>query len=103
MQEGNITNIEVDLHRKNKEALICELSATVIYDEYKDILGILTLLHDISERKNIAEIQRKYTLKLEESNLNLKMKLQIDYLQKIKYVILYIMMLLQKFLTEKKC
>jgi len=72
MQTGNVTNIEVDLHRENKETLVCELSATVIYDEYKDILGILILLHDVSERKMIAEIQKKYTLKLEETNLNLK-------------------------------
>jgi diguanylate cyclase (GGDEF)-like protein/PAS domain S-box-containing protein len=72
MQEGNAINIEVDLHKKNKEALGCELSATVIYDEYKDILGILILLHDVSERKSIAEIQEKYTFKLEESNLILK-------------------------------
>ncbi|WP_241408217.1 hypothetical protein [Clostridium beijerinckii] len=27
------------------------MSATIIYDEYSDILGILILLHDISERK----------------------------------------------------
>ena len=72
MQERNVINIEVDLYRKNKEALICELSATVIYDEYKDILGILILLHDVSERKNLAEIQKKYTFGLEESNLKLK-------------------------------
>jgi len=72
IQERNVINIEVDLHRKNKEALVCELSATVIYDEYKDILGILVLLHDVSERKKIAEIQEKYTLKLEESNIKLE-------------------------------
>ena len=72
MQEGFVINIEVDLFRKNKEDLVCELSATVIYDEYKDILGILTLLHDVSGRKKIAEIQRKYSFELEESNLKLK-------------------------------
>ncbi|HEY5556005.1 diguanylate cyclase domain-containing protein [Acetobacterium sp.] len=72
MQTGNVTSIEVDLHRGHKEALVCELSATVIQDEYKDILGILALLHDVSERKMIAEIQEKYTLKLEETNLKLK-------------------------------
>jgi len=59
MQLGNVTNVEVDLLRKDKEILVCELSATVIYDEYKDILGIVILLHDVSERKNIAEIQKK--------------------------------------------
>lgn len=72
MQAENAANIEVDLHRENKEALVSELSATVIYDEYKDILGILILLHDISERKKIAVVQKKYTLKLEETNLKLK-------------------------------
>ena len=72
MQVGTVSNIEVDLHRENKEALACELAATVIYDEYKDILGIIALLHDVSERKNIAEIQKIYTLKVEESNLKLE-------------------------------
>jgi len=67
MQTGNVINIEVDLFRENKEALVCELSATVIYDEYKDVLGILILLHDVSRRKKIAEIQREYALKLEKS------------------------------------
>ena len=72
MEVGNAINIEVDLYRKNKEPLVCELSATVIYDEYKDILGILILLHDVSERKKMALIQKKYTLKLEETNSMLK-------------------------------
>ena len=72
IEAGKVTNIEVDVHRKNKESLACELSATVIYDEYKDILGIVILLHDISERKNISEIQKKYACKLEESNNILK-------------------------------
>ena len=72
MQAGNVNNLEVDLKRKNKEAIICELTAKVVYDEYKDILGILTVLHDVSERKKITEIQRNYTLKLEESNFKLK-------------------------------
>ena len=72
MQTGNVNNIEVDLYRENKEPLVCELSATLVYDEYNDILGIVTLLHDVSERKDTAEIQKEYTLKLEESNLQLK-------------------------------
>ena len=72
MEIGNIVNTEVDLNRKNKEALICELSATVIYDKYKDKLGILVLLHDVSERKSLIEIQKKYSLALEGSNFKLK-------------------------------
>ena len=72
MQTVNAINIEVDLHRKNEESLVCELSATVIYDEYKDILGILTLLHDVSEREKTAKLLKNYSLKLEESNIKLK-------------------------------
>jgi len=72
MQSGNVTNIEIDLYRRNIEPLVCDLSATVIYDEYKDVLGILTQLHDVSGRKKIEEIQKKNTLKLEESNFKLK-------------------------------
>jgi len=67
MQAGYIINIEIDLFRRNKEALVCELFATVIYDEYKDVLGILILLHDVSIMKKIDELQREYTFKLEES------------------------------------
>ena len=91
MQAGNVSNIEVDLHRSNKEALVCELSATVIYDEYKDILGILVLLHDVSEKKKIAEIQKKYTLKLEESNLKLENEITVRLLaeEQIRHFVYY--------------
>ncbi|MGV8905655.1 MAG: diguanylate cyclase domain-containing protein [Acetobacterium sp.] len=68
MHKCSVTNIEVNLHSENKEVLICELSATVIFDEYKDILGIIILLHDVSERKKLGAIQKEYTLKLEEAN-----------------------------------
>lgn len=72
IQAENAINIEVDLRRKYNEPLVCELAATVIFDEYKDILGILVLLHDVSERQKIAEIQKEYTLKLKEKNLKLR-------------------------------
>lgn len=62
---GNLSNVEINLHRKNKDSLVCELSATIILDEYNDILGILVLLHDVSERKKMLELQSKYTLQLE--------------------------------------
>jgi len=91
LQEEKVINIEVDLHRKNKEALIYELLATIIYDEYKDILGIVTLLHDVSERKKIAEIQKKYTLKLEESNLKLENEITVRLLaeEQIRHFVYY--------------
>ncbi|MBK5241399.1 diguanylate cyclase [Clostridium sp.] len=73
-------NIEVDLHRVGEEDLVCELSATIMHDEYKDTLAILTQLHDISERKKIAKIQKEANLRLEEMNLKLKNNI-IDRLQ----------------------
>ncbi|MBU3114087.1 diguanylate cyclase domain-containing protein [Clostridium lacusfryxellense] len=76
MQEEKVVNIEVDLHKKNKDKLICELSGTVIYDEYKDVLGILVILHDVSERKKIDELQKLYTYELEDSNIKLKKEIE---------------------------
>jgi len=83
IREGHVSNIEVDVKRKDLDSLVCELSGTVIYDEYKDILGIVILLHDVSEKKNVIKIQQRYnseleykiaerTSKLKESNLILK-------------------------------
>jgi diguanylate cyclase (GGDEF)-like protein/PAS domain S-box-containing protein len=72
MKEGTVKNIEVDLKNKDKTCIAFELSGTVLYDEFKDILGIVILLHDISERKKIAELERTYALSLEASNLILK-------------------------------
>lgn len=76
LQAKNVINLEVDCLRKNKEALVCELTATTIFDEYKDSLGILILLHDVSERKKIAEIQKDYTLRLKEKNLKLRKEIK---------------------------
>ena len=91
IQTGNVVNIEVDLYKKNKESLVCELSVTVIYDEYKDIIGILTLLHDVSEKKRISEIQKQYTFKLQESNVKLKNEITDRILaeDKIQHYIYY--------------
>jgi len=71
-----IKDAEVNLQRKDGTYKICELSSTVLYDEYKDKLGILILLHDISERKKISEIEKIYTSKLEETNLILKKQIE---------------------------
>lgn len=64
IKEGHVSNIEVDVQRKNVEPIVCELTGTVIYDEYKDILGIVILLHDVSEKKNAIKIQQRYNLEL---------------------------------------
>lgn len=76
MEKCYVKNVEVNLQKKDEDYILCELSSTVIYDEYSDILGVVILLHDISERKKISEMEKKYTLKLEETNIMLKNQIQ---------------------------
>lgn len=71
-----VKNVEVNLQKKDRSNIICELSSTVIRDEYRDKLGILVSLHDISERKKLSEIEKNYTVKLEKTNLMLKKQIQ---------------------------
>lgn len=66
IEEGSVSNVEVNLIRKNRSCIVCDLSGTVIYDEYKDIIGVVILLHDVSERKNIEDLQKQYSLELED-------------------------------------
>lgn len=91
MKKGYVKNVEVNLQKKDGSYIICELSNTVIYDEYNDILGILTLLHDISERYKISEIEKKYTLKLEEANMMLKNQVgnRIQAEEQIRHLVYY--------------
>ena len=60
----SISNVEVILNKKNVK-LECELSGKVIYDEFKDILGIVIILHDISERRKAEKKLRDYNEQLE--------------------------------------
>ncbi|MBA2911683.1 diguanylate cyclase (GGDEF)-like protein/PAS domain S-box-containing protein [Clostridium beijerinckii] len=91
MKNAYAKNIEVDLETKYGNNITCELSATIIYDEYSDILGILILLHDISERKKILEMERNCNLKLEEANMMLKNQIQdkIRAEEKIRHFVYY--------------
>ncbi|WP_173714632.1 EAL domain-containing protein [Clostridium beijerinckii] len=84
-------NIEVNLETKYGNNITCELSGTIIYDEYRDILGILILLHDISERKKILEMEKSCNLKLEEANMMLKNQIQdkIRAEEKIRHFVYY--------------
>ncbi|WP_341479732.1 EAL domain-containing protein [Clostridium beijerinckii] len=84
-------NIEVNLETKYGNSITCELSGTIIYDEYRDILGILILLHDISERKKILEMEKSCNLKLEEANMMLKNQIQdkIRAEEKIRHFVYY--------------
>lgn len=72
IDSGDIANIEVNLKKKNGNHITCELSSRTIYDEYEDMLGILIIMQDISERKKVLEIERQYTLKLKDINSKLK-------------------------------
>lgn len=76
METGYSKNVEVSLQKKDGSYIICELTSSVIYDEYDDMLGVLILVNDISERKKIYEIEKNYTLKLEETNLKLKNQIE---------------------------
>lgn len=65
IKEGNVKNIEVNLLSKDQHILQYELSGTVIYDEFDDMLGIVIILHDISERKKAEKFLQNYNLELE--------------------------------------
>jgi len=60
----SISNVEVILNNKNLN-LDCELSGKVLYDEFNDILGIVIILHDISERKKTEKLLRDSNYQLE--------------------------------------
>ena len=91
MKKGYVNNVEVNLRNKDGSYIICELSNTVIYDEYNDMLGILTLLHEISEKYKISEIEKKYSLKLEETNMILKNQIRnrIQAEEQIRHLVYY--------------
>ncbi|KEI04285.1 diguanylate cyclase [Clostridium botulinum] len=79
LKKNYMNNLEVNLVSKDNKSTECILSARIVYDDFKDILGIVIILYDISERKNAEKTLRNYnirlvkkvkqrTLKLEESN-----------------------------------
>ncbi|MDQ7092738.1 EAL domain-containing protein [Desulfosporosinus sp. PR] len=65
-KHGTINKAEVSLIGKNNILLECELSGKVIYDEFRDIYGILIILHDISERKKREDTLKKHNYKLKD-------------------------------------
>lgn len=89
MEKSYVKNVEVRLQKKDGSNIICELSGRIIYDEYDDMLGILILLYDISERKKFSEIEKEYTLKLEETNLKLKNQIE-DKMRAEKQILHYV-------------
>lgn len=95
-----ISNLEVDLIKKNGQDIECILSGRIVYDDFKDMLGIVVILYDISEIKKAERILKNYnielenkvkdrTLELEESNKILQKEI-MDKKQaeeKIKYMV----------------
>lgn len=76
LKNGSINNAEVHFSKNNRELWEYDLSGKVIYDEFNDILGILIILHDISERKRTERILKEYNYQLKnevnEKNRQLK-------------------------------
>ncbi|WP_085829321.1 EAL domain-containing protein [Clostridium massiliodielmoense] len=97
---NSFNNLEVNLVKKDNEIIECILSARVVYDDFKDILGIVVILYDISQRKKAERILKDYnsrlenkvrerTLKLEKSNKILQKEILDRKLaeKKIKYMV----------------
>ena len=82
IQVGTISNIEVVLE-KNGNSLESELSGKVLRDEFNDILGIIIILHDISERKRTEKLLRNYNYKLENSVNEKTRQLQEELLYRV--------------------
>lgn len=72
----NVNNVECKLFKSEKEYIECSLSASVIYDEFNDMLGIVIILRDISERKKSESLLRNYNMELENKILERTSKLE---------------------------
>ena len=77
------TNAEVIVTNSEGVLVPCLLSTCILYDEFRDILGIILLLHDITDRKKYESLLKQTnedleakvlsrTLELEDSNTSLK-------------------------------
>lgn len=64
-ERGSISNTEISLQVKGGKAVSCILSGTVVDDKYDDILGIIVILQDISDRKKVEGILWNYNYELE--------------------------------------
>lgn len=65
-EEGSINNLEIQLDTKNVEEINCILSGDIVYDEFKEILGIIIILQDISHRKKAERMLLNYNSELED-------------------------------------
>jgi PAS domain S-box-containing protein len=65
LRENTINILEVNLISRNGVKTECSLSGVKIFDEYNDLLGIIIVLQDISERNKAERILKDYNLELE--------------------------------------
>ena len=60
-KKKNIDHFEIDYHRNDDKKLILELTAFIILDENEDLLGAVTLVNDLTEKKKMDD----YLLRVE--------------------------------------
>jgi diguanylate cyclase (GGDEF)-like protein/PAS domain S-box-containing protein len=65
VEKGFINNRELVFTKKDGSFLQFILSATVIYDDFKDLLGIVIILQDVSEQKEAERLLHNYNNELE--------------------------------------
>lgn len=68
---------ETKLVGKNGNTIECMLYGEVVYDGFGDVLGIVIILHDISEHKKVEKFLTNYSLELENKIKERTMKLEI--------------------------
>lgn len=54
-KKKNIDHFEIDYHRNDDKKLILELTAFIILDENQDVLGAVTLVNDLTEKKKMDD------------------------------------------------
>jgi two-component system NtrC family sensor kinase len=54
-KKKNIDHFEIDYHRNDDKKLILELTAFIILDENEDVLGAVTLVNDLTEKKKMDD------------------------------------------------
>jgi PAS domain S-box-containing protein len=65
VKAGSIKNVEIELFTKGNKFLPCLVSASSIYNDSKELLGLVCVFHDITERKDFENILIKAHQQLE--------------------------------------
>ncbi|WP_050607467.1 EAL domain-containing protein [Clostridium niameyense] len=76
LKDNFIKDVEINLLKKDNNVIPCILSGTIVYDDFNDMLGIVIILHDISERKKREKLLKNYNLELEKEIKERTLKLK---------------------------